>query len=91
MPGDYYIPFSTVAIVEDGIRFSLNILFREVMQSYKLNPIQLAINIFRKIMDVAELIHRHGKKLTLRDVQYYYTICDLSTKKSKTFYLKPQS
>ncbi|KAL7238106.1 hypothetical protein ACSBR2_004242 [Camellia fascicularis] len=91
MPGDNYMSFPIVSIIEDGIRFSLNILFREMMYYYHLNPIQLAINTFRIINGIAELCHQHNARLTPFDIQYCYTICSLKSTNGISKYLKPRS
>ena len=39
MPKNNYMPFSVVSILKGGIRFPLNILLRQMLHFYKLNPI----------------------------------------------------
>ncbi|GMQ06261.1 hypothetical protein CsSME_00050914 [Camellia sinensis var. sinensis] len=55
MPTDDSMPFSTVAFTECGLRLPLNILFREILHFYKLNPMQLAINSCRVINGIIAL------------------------------------
>ncbi|XP_028119188.1 resistance to inhibitors of cholinesterase protein 3-like [Camellia sinensis] len=44
IPRENYMPFLVVSIIKGGIRFLLDILFREVLHFYRLNPMQLATN-----------------------------------------------
>jgi len=52
---------------------------------------QLAVNTFRVINDVAELARREKERITLSDLQYCYTICSLKSKNGYTYYLQPRS
>ncbi|KAL7250875.1 hypothetical protein ACSBR1_012818 [Camellia fascicularis] len=91
MLGGNYMPFPVVSILEGGVRFPLNILFREMLNFYKLNSMQLAINTFRVINNIAKLNRRHRAQLNLQDVQYCYTMCTFQSKNGITYYLKPRS
>ena len=54
-PTDDSMPFPIVAFTECGLRLPLNILFREILHFYKLNPMQLAINSYRVINGIIAL------------------------------------
>ena len=56
MPVGDSMAFPVVAFIKCGLRFPLDILFREIFHYYKLNPMQLAKNTFRVINGVAELV-----------------------------------
>src|ERR1700738_4383764 len=49
---------SILAIVEGGVRFPLHPLLREVLEHYKLSPMQLSANFFRVVMGTA-VPHEH--------------------------------
>ncbi|GMQ01948.1 hypothetical protein CsSME_00048398 [Camellia sinensis var. sinensis] len=92
MPTDDLMPFSIVAFTECGLRLPLNILFREILHFYKLNPMQLAINSYRVINGIIVLARQENARITLADIQYCYTMCLLNLKeKGYVYYLKPRS
>ena len=92
MPTDDSMPFPVVAFIECGLRFPLNILFREILHCYKLSPMQLAINSYRVINGIIALAKQENVRITLADVQYCYTMCSLNLKeKGYIYYLKPRS
>lgn len=55
MPDGDSMPFPVVAFIECGLTFPLNICFREILQYYKLNLMQLAINSYRVINGIIAL------------------------------------
>ncbi|GMQ02657.1 hypothetical protein CsSME_00048777 [Camellia sinensis var. sinensis] len=92
MPTDESMPFPIVAFTECGLRLPLNILFREILHFYKLNPMQLAINSYRVINGIIVLARQENARITLADIQYCYTMCPLNLKeKGFVYYLKPRS
>ncbi|GMP24185.1 hypothetical protein CsSME_00001541 [Camellia sinensis var. sinensis] len=92
MPTDDSMPFPIVAFTECGLRLPLNILFREILHFYKLNPMQLAINSYRVINGIIALARQENARITLADIQYCYTMCPLNLKeKGFVYYLKPRS
>ena len=66
MPKDDSMPFPVVAYVEWGLWLPFDILFREVLHYYKLNPMQLAINSYRVINGIIALASR--AMITLADI-----------------------
>ena len=92
MPTDDSMPFPIVAFTECGLRLPLNILFREILHYYKLNPMQLAINSYQVINGIIALARQENARITLADIQYCYTMCALNLKeKGYIYYLKPRS
>ncbi|GMP76549.1 hypothetical protein CsSME_00033167 [Camellia sinensis var. sinensis] len=92
MPTENTMPLPIVAFTECGLRLPLNILFREILHYYKLNPMQPAINSYRVIFGIIALARQENVRITLADIQYCYTMCPLSLKeKGYVYYLKPRS
>lgn len=91
MPNDKLMPFLVVAFIECGLRFPLEIHFRQVLHHYKLNPTQLAINSYRVINGIIALTSRENARITLADIQYCYTMCGLKSEKGYIYYFKPRS
>ena len=91
MPDENLMPFPIIAFTECGLRFPLDILFREVLHYYKLNSMQLAINSYRVINGIIALAHPEKARVTLADIQYCYTMCGLKLEKGYIYYLKPRS
>ena len=48
---------------------------------------QLAINSYRVINGIIALTSRENARITLADIQYYYTMCGLKSKKGYVYYL----
>ena len=91
MPTVDSMPFPVVTFIECGLRLPLDILFREILHYYKLNLMQLAINSYRVINDIIALAKKENARVTLADIQYYYTMCGLKLEKGYIYYLKPRS
>ncbi|THG11611.1 hypothetical protein TEA_023073 [Camellia sinensis var. sinensis] len=92
MPTDHTMPFPIVAFTECGLRLPLDPLFREVLHLYRLNPMQLTINSYRVINGIIALARQENLRITLADLQYYYTMCPLNLKdRGFVYYLKPRS
>ena len=70
MPTADSMPLPVVAFIECGLRLPLNILFREIIHYYKLNPMQLAINSYRVINGIIALAKQENVRVTLADIQY---------------------
>ncbi|THG02296.1 hypothetical protein TEA_012267 [Camellia sinensis var. sinensis] len=89
IPTENTMPLPIIAFTECGLRLPLNILFREILHYYKLNPMQLAINSYRVIFGIIALAKQENVRITLADIQYCYTMCPLSLKeKGYVYYLK---
>ncbi|GMP53954.1 hypothetical protein CsSME_00019260 [Camellia sinensis var. sinensis] len=83
MPTDDSMPFPIVAFTKCGLRLPLNILFHEILHFYKLNPMPLAINSYRVINGIIALARQENARVTLADIQYYYTMCPLNLKEKR--------
>lgn len=91
MPTTDSMPFPVLAFIECGLRLPLNILFREIIHYYKLNPMQLTINSYRVINCIIALAKQESVRITLADIQYCYTMCGLKKDTGYVYYLKPRS
>ena len=91
MPTTVSMTIPVVAFIECGLRLPLNILYREVIHYYKLNPMQLAINSYQVINGIIALAKQENVRITLANIHYCYTMCGLKKDTCYVYYLKPRS
>ncbi|THG19048.1 hypothetical protein TEA_006598 [Camellia sinensis var. sinensis] len=91
MPTTNSMPFPVVAFIECGLRLPLDILLREIIHYYKLNPMHFAINSYRVINGIIALAKQENARVTLANIQYCYTMCGLKKDTGYIYYLKSRS
>lgn len=83
--GDLILPL--VAIIEGGVRFSMDPLLAHFLDYFNLSLTQISPNIFTIVMGVVELNRRLGLDLTMHDIIATYT---LRTSQSEAYSLRPR-
>ena len=70
-----WMSFWLVAVIEDGVRFSLHPLLKDCLREWNLCPYQLMPNCFKIIMRVVELNRILGIDLSVSDIEDVYDMC----------------
>ena len=80
-------PFPIQSIVEGGIRFPINPLFRQFLHHCNLNPMQVSMNLIRVVNGVVELNRRLSLKLGIWEILQVYSV---NRHPTGTYFLRPR-